>query len=210
MKLCYVTDRKALAGDSNEQIHRLLEKIEETARAGVDWIQIREKDLSGRALNELVREALHRVPETCRIIVNDRLDVAWAAAAAGVHLGEQSLPLAEVRRFLREQKHRGEFLVGVSTHSRDAALQAQHAGADYVIFGPVFPTPSKAKFGAPQGILRLQEVCDKLSIPVIAIGGVTLDNTQECAEAGAAGIAAIRLFQGTADTESLVRHLRKN
>jgi thiamine-phosphate pyrophosphorylase len=204
-----VTDRKALAGDANEQMCRLLEKIEELARAGVDWIQIRERDLSGRALSELVREALRRVPKTCRILVNDRFDVAWTTGAAGVHLGEQSLPVTEVKRFLREQKRRGEFLLGASTHSLDAVQQAQHAGADYVIFGPVFPTPSKAKFGAPQGVARLEELCRKLSIPVIAIGGVTLENAQECTRAGTAGIAAIRLFQEAGDPESLVKQLRK-
>ena len=87
--------------------------------------------------------------------------------------------------------------------------QAQHAGADYVIFGPVFPTPSKAKFGAPQGVARLEELCRKLSIPVIAIGGITLENAQECMRAGTAGIAAIRLFQEAGDPESLVKQLRK-
>jgi len=94
VKLCYVTDRKALAGHAEEQVRVLLEKIENAACAGVDWIQIREKDLSGRALSELVREAVRRAPTTCRILVNDRVDVACTTGAAGVHLGEQSLPVS--------------------------------------------------------------------------------------------------------------------
>ena len=102
MKLCYVTDRKALAGNAEEEIRLLLEKIESAARAGIDWIQIREKDLSGRALSELVREAVRRTPATCQILVNDRVDVAWTTGAAGVHLGERSLPVEEVKRFVRE------------------------------------------------------------------------------------------------------------
>ena len=95
MKLCYVTDRKALAGSGEAQVRALLEKIERAARAGVDWIQIREKDLCGRELVALVSEALRRVPSSCRVLVNDRLDVALAAGADGVHLGEHSLPVEE-------------------------------------------------------------------------------------------------------------------
>ena len=208
MKLCYVTDRKALAGDPDEQIRRLLEKIEETARAGIDWIQIREKDLSGRALSELVREAVRRTPATCQILVNDRVDVAWTTGAAGVHLGERSLPVEEVKRFVREQRRGGPFVVGVSTHSLEAALSAEKARADYVIFGPVFATPSKAKFGAPQGVPRLAEVCARVSVPVVAIGGVTLENAEECVRVGAAGVAAIRLFQEANNLPALVRGLK--
>ena len=207
-KLCYVTDRKALAGAADEQLRLLLEKIASVARAGVDWIQIREKDLSGRALSEFVREAVRRVPAACRILVNDRLDVACATGAAGVHLGEQSLPVAEVKRFWRERMRGGEFLVGVSTHSLEGAMQAEDGSADYVIFGPVFATPSKAKFGEPQGIARLADVCERARLPVIAIGGITMENAEECVRAGAAGIAAIRLFQEAEDVGAVTRELR--
>jgi len=208
VKLCYVTDRKALAGHAEEQVRVLLEKIENAACAGVDWIQIREKDLSGRALSELVREAVRRAPTTCRILVNDRVDVACTTGAAGVHLGEQSLPVTEVRRLLNEKQSGGEFLVGVSTHSLEAALSAEKAGADYVIFGPIFATPSKAKFGAPQGVARLAEVCAQVRVPIVAIGGVTQENAPECVRAGAAGVAAIRLFQEGSDLPALARGLK--
>jgi len=208
MKLCCVTDRKGLRVSAGSQSDALLEKVEMAARAGVDWIQIREKDLSGRALAELVRGALKRVPASCHILVNDRLDTAYALGAAGVHLGEGSLPVGETKRLLREHKHAEKFLVGVSTHSVEAAVAAEKAGADYVIFGPVYATPSKAQYGSPQGIERLTEVCRMVSVPVLAIGGITLENASACLEAGAAGIAAIRLFQEADDVAAIVKMLR--
>ncbi|HXX17252.1 MAG TPA: thiamine phosphate synthase [Candidatus Eremiobacteraceae bacterium] len=208
MKICYVTDRKALAASGGEQTRMLLEKIESAARAGVDWIQIREKDLSGRELVALVSEAVRRAPVSCRILVNDRLDVALAAGAGGVHLGGQSIPVEEVKRFLREKNVSAEFLVGVSTHSIEAAVAAETSGADYIIFGPVFETPSKAAFGAPQGLEKLREVCDRVRIPVVAIGGLTKANFAECITAGGEGIAAIRLFQDEPNLSALLQTLR--
>lgn len=208
LKLCYVTDRKALPGSPEGQVRLLLEKIEGAARGGVDCIQIREKDLSGRALATLVSEALRRVPESCHLLVNDRLDVALAAGAGGVHLGEQSLPVEEVKRLVKERKIGGEFLVGVSAHSVESVRSAEANGADYVIFGPVFATPSKLGYGPPQGVERLAQACRSVTIPVMAIGGITVENARECAAAGAAGIAAIRLFQAADDAATVVLALR--
>lgn len=210
MKLCYVTDRKALAGTADQQIRLLQGEIERAAGAGVDWIQIRERDLPGRALSGLVREAVRRVPADSRVLVNDRLDVACTTGAGGVHLGEQSLPVVEVIRFLRAHRLPEKFLVGASVHSLAAALAATKAGADYVIFGPIFATPSKASFGEPQGVERLVEVCKKVAVPVVAIGGITLENAPQCLRAGAAGIAAIRLFQDAQDVRVVVRALRSH
>jgi thiamine-phosphate pyrophosphorylase len=207
MKLCYVTNRKALAGTPEEQMRLLLEKIENAARAGVDWIQIREKDLDARRLTALVQEAKRRAGAACRILVNDRLDVALAAGADGVHLGESSLPVAEARRCLREHAEGRQFLLGVSTHAVKSVQEAEANGADYAIFGPVFAAPSKLKYGPPRGLEELGAACGSVSIPVIAIGGITLQNARECVEAGATGIAAIRLFQD-ADTMDVVDGLR--
>ncbi len=209
MKLCYVTDRKALAGSAEEQIRLLLEKMESAARAGVDWIQIREKNLSGRELAALVSEALRRIPNSCRVLVNDRLDVACAVGAGGVHLGERSLAVEEAKRLARERKFAGDFLVGVSSHSAESARAAERHGGDYVIFGPVYETPSKIQFGPPQGVMRLAEVCRSVSIPVIAVGGITMENVRGCETAGAAGIAAIRFFQDATDVAKMVRALRR-
>jgi thiamine-phosphate pyrophosphorylase len=210
MKLCYVTDRKALSGSSEEQLGALLQKIENAGRAGVDWIQIREKDLSGRELAALVSEAVRRVPVSCRVLVNDRLDVAIAVGAGGVHLGEQSMAVQDAIRLIAEKHLRTECVVGSSTHSLEAARAAEKAGANYVMFGPVFATPSKAAFGPPQGLEKLRQVCASVSLPVMAIGGVTAANAGDCLTAGAAGIAAIRLFQDATDMREMVRSLRQS
>jgi len=204
MKLCYVTDRKALPGPPEAQIHVLLEKMESAARAGVDWIQIREKELDARQLLLLSQEAKRRAGASCRIFVNDRMDVALAAGADGVHLGERSLSVAEVKRFLKERGAAREFLVGASTHSVKAVQEAETNGADYVYFGPVFATPSKLAYGPPQGLEQLAQACRAASIPVIAIGGIAVENAHECVAAGAAGIAAIRLFQDARTGEAAV------
>jgi thiamine-phosphate pyrophosphorylase len=193
-----------------------LSKIEAAAAAGVDWIQIREKDLSGRDCALFTREALQRAAKSqandaprTSIVVNDRLDVALTENANGVHLGEKSLPAAEAKRLVADGGARNDFIVGVSCHSLEAARSAARDGADYLFFGPVFATPSKAAFGAPQGLERLATVCREISIPVLAIGGITLENASACFAAGASGIAAIRLFQDAQDVSSLVQSLRK-
>jgi thiamine-phosphate pyrophosphorylase len=208
MKLCYVTDRKALPGSADEQMRLLLEKIESAARAGVNWIQIREKDLSARELAALTAEALRRIPLACGVLVNDRLDVAIAAGAGGVHLGEHSIPAEEARRLLQDKSVNADFLVGVSVHSLPSAEAAERSGADYVVFGPVFETPSKTAFGSPQGEEKLAQICAGVSIPVMAIGGIGSENAGKCEAAGAAGIAAIRMFQDAIDVPALLRRLR--
>ena len=212
-----MTDRRSLpATESREVLEILLLKIRAAAAAGVDWIQIREKDFSGRDYGLLAREALHRAAKSqvsngaaTRILLNDRLDAALSERAGGVHLGEDSLPLPEAKRLASAQAQNQDFLIGVSCHSLEAARSAASGGADYLFFGPVFATPSKAAFGAPQGLGRLAEVCRAVAIPVLAIGGITLANVSACLATGASGIAAIRLFQDAPDMSSLVQSLRK-
>ncbi len=213
--LCYVTDRHSLYGiEAREERETLLLKIGAAAAAGVDWIQIREKDLSGRDCGLLTREALQRAAKSqagnaapTRILVNDRQDVALSEGAGGVHLGENSLPLREAKRLANAQAQRQDFLIGVSCHSLEAA-RAAASGANYLFFGPVFATPSKAAFGAPQGLERLAAVCRAVSVPVLAIGGVTVENAITCLRAGASGIAAIRMFQDAGNISSVVASLR--
>lgn len=197
--VCYVTDRKALGPE--EPLRSVVEKIRLAAAADADWVQIREKDLSARELLQLAREAVQNT--RARILVNDRLDVAHAAGAAGVHLGRTSLPVADVVRWCRAGNAPQGFLIGVSCHSLEEVREAEMAGADYSFFGPVFDTPSKRPFGAPQGIAHLGEVCRAASIPVIAIGGVDEENAVSCVRAGAAGVAAIRMFQESRDEKKL-------
>ena len=198
--ICYVTDRKSLA--AGEAGAGVLGKIRAAIAAGVDWVQIREKDLSAQELLGLARESVNAAGGA-RVIVNDRLDVALAAGAAGVHLGRESLGAREVVSWCRGGHAPAEFLVGVSCHSLAEAREAERAGAAYIFFGPVFDTPSKRGMGEPQGIARLGEICRVVKIPVLAIGGVSEENAAECIRAGAAGIAAIRMFQDPRDAETL-------
>jgi thiamine-phosphate pyrophosphorylase len=220
--LCYVTDRSALSSPTDaDRLAAILGRIEEVARAGVDWIQLREKDLDTRSLFELTTKAIAAASAAAnaqtatRILVNDRLDVAWAARASGVHTGENSLPISEVVRWRDQVTSKAsarticaDLLVGASCHSLEGAAQAAADGADYIFFGPVFATPSKQAFGAPQGLLKLAQVCGVVSVPVMAIGGITTQNAAACIQAGASGIAAIRLFQQATDLTALLRQIR--
>jgi thiamine-phosphate diphosphorylase len=204
-----VTDRKALAGDRS--LPALLDVIRAAADAGVDWVQIREKDLPARELFALVREAVAFVSvrsgsfraRSIKVIVNDRVDVALAAGAAGVHLGHASAPAREVVSWCRAGNASADFLVGVSCHSLEGAQEAQSAGASYTYFGPIYETPSKIPFGRPHGVEELAQVAKAVSIPVIAIGGVNKSNAPECIRAGAAGIAAIRMIQDASEASAL-------
>lgn len=165
--------------------------IEAAVAAELPLVQIREKSLSARVLYELTTRAvlLTRGSKT-RVLVNDRFDIARAAGADGVQLTTRSLPTSVVRRLCGE-----DFLIGVSTHSVETALEARAEGADFVVFGPVFETESKRAFGPPQGLEKLREVATALEgFPVVAIGGMNLENVLECFRVGARGMAAIRLF----------------
>lgn len=235
--LCYVTDRPSLAPAGTTETSQppdvqemLRKKIAAAVAAGVDWIQIREKDLSGKECSLLTREAVKlaasplpgdaartsissktepREEVSSRILVNDRLDVALAAQAGGVHLGEKSLPPQEAQRLVKSLRREKDFLIGVSCHSLEAAKAAERGGADYLFFGPVFATPSKAAHGVPQGLKSLAEVCRAVAVPMLAIGGITLENAADCFSAGASGIAAIRLFQDAPDVAEVVRVFRE-
>lgn len=204
-----------MPSESLDPLAVLSRKMETLVAAGIDWVQIRDKDLGAREISALAREALRfkRAPagsgrSAPRIVINDRLDVALAEGAAGVHLGENGLPAKDARSLIEKCGSAKDFLVGVSCHTTESVKSAAKDGAGYVFFGPVFATPSKAAYGAPQGIKRLAQVCRSVSIPVIAIGGITLENAGECFAAGVAGIAAIRLFQEAADPAAVIRALR--
>lgn len=220
MLLCYVTDRKLLlaASDKELQMRELLRCTARAATAGTDWIQLREKDLSARELVSLTCDAIRaaqnakahwhesksksgltRTVVRTRIIVNDRSDVALAVGADGVHLGSESVPAGETIRWLRAGNAPADFLIGVSCHQLGEAITAEKAGANYIFLGPIYETPSKRAFGAPQGVAKLAEICKTVKIPVLAIGGITEENAADCLHAGAAGIAAIRLFQQEID-----------
>ena len=218
--LCYITDRRQFAGDESRSRQQLLQKIGEAARAGVDFVQLREKDLSVRDLQELAREAVSVVraaegsradaPRT-RLLINSRADVAIAVDADGVHLRSHDISVADVRAIWETARSRNSQLetrnwfVGVSCHSEADVRRAASDGADFALFAPVFEK-KEAPGSQPAGLDALRQACHH-AIPVLALGGVTLGNAHACLQAGAAGIAAIRLFQEN-DVAEVVRSLR--
>ena len=191
-----MTDSQLLG---SQPVSTLREQVQLAIQAGADWIQIREKNLEGWKLLDLTRAVVRMARAhgraEARVIVNDRADVAIAAGASGVHLGGNSASAKDVATWLRSSAAAQDFLIGVSCHSLEEIQHAEHAGADYVFFGPIFDTPSKRTYGAPLGLAMLRDACHASRIPVIAIGGIDLRGVEACLEAGAGGIAAIRLFQ---------------
>lgn len=145
-------------------------------------------------------------PFGAKVLVNDRLDVALATLADGVHLRVNSLPAVEVRQTV-SRKGLKDFLIAVSTHSLAEAKAAEAAEADFIVCGPVFDTPSKREFGAPLGLERFAEICQSISIPTLALGGVNLANFREPLQRGASGIAAIGLFTQTETLDSTIQTL---
>jgi thiamine-phosphate pyrophosphorylase len=174
--LCFVTDRKVSGLTSEEMVKTAL-------RAGATWIQYREKEKSRR---DIYLEALRLRELTSEfdaaLIVNDYADIALAVNADGVHLGQDDLPLREARAIM------GERVVGISTHSVSEAIEAERGGADYIGFGPVFFTATKDA-GKPKGLAMLREIKRHASIPVVAIGGITVQNLRETLTSGADAVA---------------------
>ncbi len=183
----------------------LLDLLISAARAGVDLIQIRERDLDDRSLLELTRAAVSAVRGTAaRVLVNDRLDIALAAGAAGVHLRADSLSARRARSLVGES-----FVIGRSVHGVDEATSVQaEGGVDYLTFGTVFRSASKPDDYGCAGLDGLRDVCRSVSLPVLAIGGVTLAGASRIAAAGAAGVAAIGLFSTAIDMSATISQLR--
>lgn len=188
---------------SNPQFSDLTDYISRAIAAGIDMVQIRERDLSARDLLSVTDAArsIANVPDSL-IFVNDRSDVA-ACAGAGVHLTTRSMAPDAVRRAFGPS-----MLIGVSTHSLEEAEAAEQKGAHFVVFGPVFETESKKIYGPPVGLTALGEVVARVKIPVLAIGGINLYNFCEALGRGAAGIAGISLFAKAEDLKSVVRAIK--
>lgn len=218
MLLYYITDRTQFPGSEPQRRRRLLDKVAEAARAGVDFIQLREKGLATRELEVLAHEAIavlrsagaspavSRAPSPAtRMLINHRLDIALATGADGVHLRSDDISASDARVVLaRNVKRETRNIIAVSCHTVQEVALAESHGADFAVFAPVFE-----KSGGPgSGLEVLRQACARAvapnekveagvvhSMPVLALGGVTLDNARACMEAGAAGVAGIRLFQ---------------
>jgi thiamine-phosphate pyrophosphorylase len=223
--LYYITDRSQFPGDDLSRRSALLARIAEAARAGVDYIQLRERDLNTRELETLARDALTVVRNSVpmrmktenrklgtesgtRLLINSRADVALAAAADGVHLRAGDLTPTEVRHVLEVSGHRpldAHFLIAASCHSDEDVQRADSEAADFAVFAPVFGK-SSSPGTQPTGLTALHDAC-RAKIPLLALGGVTIENAASCLNAGAAGIAGIRLFQEN-KIEEVVRALR--
>jgi thiamine-phosphate pyrophosphorylase len=226
--LYYITDRTQFPGNGASRRERLLEQIAQASRAGIDYIQLREKDLPARELESLAREAVRRVKESglqpgasrTLILINSRSDIALAAGADGVHLRAGDIAAGDARN-LFAQAGVERPLIAVSCHSPEEVRLAESQGADFVVMGPVFESdvvPGKARRSTERdskaGLDRLRQACaSRLAAaertPVLALGGVTLHNFSQCLAAGAAGVAGIRLFQEN-DLSALVPTFRES
>jgi thiamine-phosphate pyrophosphorylase len=219
--LYYITERTAFPGDEPARRHHLLQKIAETARAGIDYIQLREKDLPTRDLESLAGEAVKIIAQLrtenrelrTSLLINSRTDIAVAVGADGVHLRAEDISPQDIREVWQHRDACGagaparanssrDPLIAVSCHSPAEVTRAAANHATFAVFAPVF----EKKDAPPAGLNLLHEVC-KENIPVLALGGITLENAKSCLEAGAAGIAAIRLFQEN-NVAEVVQRLR--
>jgi thiamine-phosphate pyrophosphorylase len=197
-RLLLVTDRTQAGGRSLPSL------IRQAVSAGLPAVQLRERDLSTGELLPLAQEIQaitrsHAVP----LIVNDRVDLMMVLNLDGVHLRSDSLPLPTVRQMIGPRR-----LIGVSTHSVEDVRRANEGGADYVVFGPIFSTPSKRSFGPPMGLHLLADVCRRSSIPVLAIGGITCERVRDVRRAGAFGVAVIGALLARDEVGEAVREFK--
>ena len=190
--LYLVTDSKQTKG------RNLLWVLENALEGGVKGLQLREKDIGGRELFFLA-EKLKKLCETyhAELLINDRIEVALAVDAAGVQLGNASIPVEDARALLGSQK-----LIGLSIHSFQEAVEAKRNGADFVLYGPIYFTPAKAPYGQPQGLARLKEIVEKTSLPVYGIGGIKLENVKDVVNTGVRGVSLISAVMNADDPQT--------
>ena len=196
-RLLVVTDRHQTKG------RPLVPLLQRVLAVGISMVQLRERDLSAKELVAFVREvqAVTASPRS-QLLINDRIDVALALEGIGIHLRSNSLPVSVARQLLGSGR-----LLGVSVHGVEEARQAESQGADYIVLGPIYETPSKQMFGPPLGIHILEKACSLVRIPIFGIGGVTAARAREMRRAGAFGAAVITAILGADDVESATREL---
>ncbi len=192
--LYLITDRKLFTNH-----YSLFTSVEGALKAGIKAVQLREKDLPTRELLHMaygMRDLTTRYG--AKLFINDRLDIAMCVNADGIHLGQSSIPAYAVRKVVGDK-----MMLGVSTHNLQEALEAEKEGADFITFGPIYHTPSKVKYGDPLGLEPLIEVKEKISIPILGIGGIKIDNAKDVIDAGAHGIAVISGILGASDIKNI-------
>jgi len=197
--LYLITDRSQIKGRS------LVDVVKTALEGGVRMIQLREKDLSGNELFNLARELrLLTRKYGARLLINDRIDIAIAVEADGAHMGHQSVSVQDARRAFESSSlipHPSSFLIGVSTHSMEEALNAQSDGADFITFGPIYFTPSKAAYGQPVGTDKLKEAAEAVNIPIYALGGIRRGNIEDVLNAQVYGVAMISAIMAADDVK---------
>lgn len=195
--LYLVTDRHQTGG------RPLRDVVQAALRAGVRAVQLREKDLPTGALLALARDLAELArPYDARVLVNDRVDVCLASGSAGVHLPAAGLPVSATRGLVGPAR-----LIGRSAHSADEAARAEREGADFVVLGPIFETPSKRAFGPPLGLRELERARTQCRVPLFGIGGITKDRVCDVVKAGARGVAVVGSVMAAADVERASREL---
>lgn len=197
-RLYLITDRKIAAKPLPDAVRLALE-------GGVKAVQLREKDLPVRELLALARELRTITREFgAKLFINDRVDVAMIVGADGVHLGGASMPVDAARKIVGK-----DMLIGASTHNMEEALAAQKGGADLITFGPIFDTPSKAKYGAPVGAAAIRKLKNEINIPIFALGGINSGNVLQVMSAGADGIAMISAIFSAEDIQKTAAAFNK-
>ncbi len=194
-RLYLVTDRQQTAG------RPLVSVLARAVRAGVRAVQLRERDLPARELHALARAIQRELPDA-RLFINDRVDVALALRAQGVHLRESSLPAEVVRDLLWPSQ-----LLGLSVHSLDGVMAAEQHGADFVVLGPIYDTPSKRVYGLPIGLPLLEQAAKKVRIPIFGIGGITATRARAVRQAGAFGVAVVSSILSAVNIERATEEL---
>ena len=185
-KIYFISDLKRFADEKS-----FFNNLEQLLSAGLRMVQLREKELTAHQLYQLTQKARQLTSSyNAKLLINDRIDVALATGADGVHLGGHSLSSTCAREILGPDK-----IIGVSTHNDAEINAAQTGNADFITFSPIYHTPSKAGYGPPQGIVQLKDICDRVTLPVYALGGIKLENVDQLKTAGAYGIAAISALQ---------------
>lgn len=196
-RLMVITDSRLCIGDLNSRLKKLYQ-------SGVKAVQLREKSSPASSILEVaVKANKDAVKYHSQLIVNDRLDIALLAGCSAVHSPAMGIPNKEIKKYIKNS------ISGKSVHSVAEAVQAEKAGYDYLLFGPVFRTPAKIKFGKPQGLAKLKKVCNAVKIPVFAVGGINPARVSKCLNAGAYGVAGIRDFMTTKNVKATVSNYRK-